>query len=78
MGLARHLLQTTVTDVAQGQVYPEVVGCGVGGWGFRNLVPHIPTAETSVQPARMHTHNRLALQSRNDLVSNARRSITGP
>ena len=39
---------------------------------------HIPTAETNVQPARMHTHNRLALQSRSDLDCNARRSLTGP
>ena len=64
MGLARHLLQTTVTDVAQGQVYPEVVGCGVGGWGFRNLVPHILASDTSVQPARTYTKQTIALPAK--------------
>ena len=31
MGAAQHLLQTNVTDVAQGQAHPGVVGCGVVG-----------------------------------------------
>ena len=65
MGAAQHLLQTNVTDVAQGQAHPGVVGCGVVG-GVSATLSHTSSLLTPAFSLRGHIQNKqLPCQQRN-------------